>query len=103
MSLASDEAWINPIKAIVAKKNKSGVPRPEGMYDSGHEPSNEEEVRAYQAMEEMRDEEIREAGQSSTNSPPPTSHEKEDSIPPQSIEDQIHDHTTRFDSFWDET
>ena len=26
--LASDEAWIHPIKSIVVKKNKSSVPRP---------------------------------------------------------------------------
>ena len=47
MPLESDENWIHPIKAIVVKKNKSGVPRPEGMYDSGNEPSNKEELRAY--------------------------------------------------------
>ena len=39
--LTSDEAWIHPIKAIVGKKNKSGVPRLKGMYDSGHEPLDE--------------------------------------------------------------
>ena len=36
-----------PIKAIVVKKNKPSVPRPEGIYDSKNEPSNEEELRAY--------------------------------------------------------
>ena len=54
-------------------------------------------------MHEGRNEERREVGQSSTQPPPPTSHEEEDSIPPQSIEDQLHDLTARFDSFWDET
>ena len=57
--LTSDEAWIHPIKAIVVKKNKSGVPRTKEMYDSIHEPSDEEEARAYQAMEKRKDEEIR--------------------------------------------
>ena len=55
--LESDEAWIHPIKAIVVKKNKSGVPRLERMYDSRNEPSDEEELRAYQAMHEGRNEE----------------------------------------------
>ena len=50
--LEGDEAWIHPIKEIVVKKNKPGVPRPEGMYESSNEPLNEEELRAYQAMQE---------------------------------------------------
>ena len=37
------------------KKNKSGVPRPEEVYDFGNEPSNEDELRAYQAMYGGRD------------------------------------------------
>ena len=101
--LESDEAWIHPIKAIVVKKNKLSVPRLEGMYDSGNEPSDEQELRAYQAMHEGRNEEIGESGQSSTQPPPPTSHEKEDFIPSESIKDQLHELTTRFYSFWDET
>ena len=39
------------------KKNKPGIPRPEGEYDSGNEPSNEEELKAYQAMHEGIEEE----------------------------------------------
>ena len=97
--LESDEAWIHPIKAIVVKKNKLSVPRLEGMYDSGNEPSDEEELRAYQAMHEGRNEEIGKLEQSSTQPPPPTSHEKEDFIPSESIKDQLHDLTTRFYSF----
>ena len=54
--LTSDDVWIYPMKAIVVKKNKPGVPKPEEVYDSGNEPSNEEELRAYQAMYEGRDE-----------------------------------------------
>ena len=45
--LESNEAWIHPIKAIVMKKNKPGVPRPEEVYDSENEPSDEEVLRAY--------------------------------------------------------
>ena len=37
------------IKAISVKRDTSGVPRPEGTYDSGNEPSDEEELREYQA------------------------------------------------------
>ena len=46
-----------PIKATVVKKNEPGVPRPKGVYDSDNEPSDEEELRAYQAMHEGRNEE----------------------------------------------
>ena len=40
--LEDNEAWIHLIKAIVVKKNKPGVPRPNKVYDSGNEPSDEE-------------------------------------------------------------
>ena len=36
--LEDNEAWIHLIKAIVVKKNKLGVPRPDEVYDSGNEP-----------------------------------------------------------------
>ena len=49
VALESNEAWIHPIKAIVVKKNKSSVPRPKEVYDSRNEPSDKEELRAYQA------------------------------------------------------
>ena len=62
MPLTSDEVWIHPIKTIVVKKNKSGVPRLEGVYDFENEPSDEEELRACQDMHEGRDEEIGEVG-----------------------------------------
>ena len=45
--LKDNEAWIHPIKAIVVKKDKPGVPRPEKVYDFGNEPLDEEELRAY--------------------------------------------------------
>ena len=53
--LESNKAWIHPIKVIVVKKNKSGVPRPKEVYDSGNEPSDEEELKAYQNMFGVRD------------------------------------------------
>ena len=42
--LEDNEAWIHPIKAIMVKKDKPGVPRPEEVYDSGKEPSDEDEL-----------------------------------------------------------
>ena len=47
--LEDNEAWIHPIKAIMVKRDKPSVPRPKGVYDSGNEPSNEDELREYQA------------------------------------------------------
>ena len=45
--LEDNETWIHPIKAIMVKKDKSGVPRPEEVYDSGNEPFDEDELREY--------------------------------------------------------
>ena len=97
------KTWIHPIKAIVVKKNKSGVPRTKEVYDYGNEPSDEEELRAYQSRFGIREDDQRDAVQSSTQpSPlPPTSHE-EDSSRSQTLKDQVHDLTTRFDAYWDE-
>ena len=72
--LEDNEAWIQAIKAIVVKKNKSGVPCPDKVYDSGHEPSDEDELKAYQTLFGMREDEHRDVGQSSTNPLPPPSH-----------------------------
>ena len=47
--LEDNEAWIHPIKAIMVKQEKSGVPRPDTMYDSGNEPLEEDELQEYQA------------------------------------------------------
>ena len=75
------------------------------MNDSGNKPSDEEELRAYQTMFGMREDDKRDACQSSTQppSPPPTTHEEDDSNPSRPIEDQVQDLTMRFDAFWDET
>ena len=45
--LEDNEARIHLIKAIMVKKDKPGVRRPEEVYDSGNEPSDEDELRAY--------------------------------------------------------
>ena len=45
--LEDNKAWIHPIKATEIKKNKSGVPRLDEVYDSGHELLDEEELKAY--------------------------------------------------------
>ena len=50
MPLEDNEAWIHPIKAIVVRKDKLGVPQSEEVYDSGHEPSDEEELTTYQNL-----------------------------------------------------
>ena len=47
--LEDNEAWIHTIKAIMVRRDKLGVPRPDAMYDSGNEPSDENELREYQA------------------------------------------------------
>ena len=49
MPLEDTEASIHPIKAISVKRDKPGVPRPEGTYDSGNKPSDEDELHEYQA------------------------------------------------------
>ena len=49
MPLDDNEAWLHPIKAILVKRDKPGVPQPEGTYDSGHAPSEEDKLHDYQA------------------------------------------------------
>ena len=65
------EAWIHPIKAIMVKKDKPGVPRPEEVHDSGNEPSYADELREYQSRFRIPAGAQGEAGQSSTQPPPP--------------------------------
>ena len=45
--LDDTETWLHPIKAISVKRDIPGVPRLEGAYDSGHEPSDEDELHEY--------------------------------------------------------
>ena len=47
--LEDNEVWIHSIKAIMVKKDKLGVPRPDEVYDLGNEPSDEDDLRAYQS------------------------------------------------------
>ena len=61
--LEDNEAWNHPIKAIVVKKDKPGVLRSEVVYDPSHEPSDEEEMIAYQTLFRMCEETPGEAGQ----------------------------------------
>ena len=42
--LEDNKVWIHSIKAIMVQRDKPGVPRPETMYDSGNEPSDEDEL-----------------------------------------------------------
>ena len=68
VSLENNEGWIHPIKAIVVKKDKSGFPRSNAIYDSGHEPLDEEELKAYQTLFGMHEETPGEASHPSTYS-----------------------------------
>ena len=47
--LEDNEAWIHPIKAIMVRKDKPGLPRPKEVYDLGNEPYDEDELIAYQS------------------------------------------------------
>ena len=102
--LEDNEALIHPIKVIMVKKDKLGAPRPEEVYDSGNEPSDEDELRAYRSRFGISVGTRGEAGQSSTQPPPPQPSPDEDSVNPSTtLEDQVQDLTSRFDAYWDET
>ena len=55
----------------MVKCDKPGVPRPEAMYDSGNEPSDEDELREYQAWFSLLVDPQGDAGQASSYPPPP--------------------------------
>ena len=93
--LDDNEAWLHPIKAISVKRDTPGVPRPEGVYDSGHEPSDEDELHDYQARYGSLGDPQGDIGQSSSHPAPP-------SLSPDP-EDPVLSLTERFDAFWDET
>ena len=103
--LEDNEAWIHPIKAIIVKKDKSSVPRSDVVYDSGHEPLDEEELTTYQTLFGMREETPGEADPPSTSHPPPPPPPTEPDVtsPSPTLEDQVQDLTSRFDELWDET
>ena len=98
--LEDNEAWIHPNKAIMVKRDKPGVPRPEGMYDSGNEPLDEDELHKYQAHFGLPGDPQGYAGQSSTHppSPQPTS-AAAPSSPSLNLKDSVLALTDRFDAF----
>ena len=102
--LDDNEAWLHPIKAISVKRDKPGVPRSKGTYDSGHEPSDEEELQDYQARFGLLDDPQGDIRQSSSHPPPPQpTSAATPSSPPPDLEDPVLALTDRFDAFWDET
>ena len=104
MPLDDNEAWLHPIKAISVKRDKSGIPQTEGTYDSGHKPSDDEELHDYQARFGLLGDPYSDMGQSSTHSPPPQpTSEATPCSPTPDLEDPVLALTDRFDSFWDET
>ena len=94
-----------PIKVIVVKKDKSGVPRSKAVYDSGHEPLDEEELTVYQTLFGMPEETLGKASQPFTTHPypPPPPVMPDVPSPSPALEDQVQDITSRFDALWDET
>ena len=103
--LEDNEAWIHPIKSMIVTKDKSGVPQSEAVYDSGHEPSDEEELTTYQTLFGMHEDTPGKASQQSTTPPPPPPPPMEPVVPSPSptLEDKVQDFTSKFDVFWDET
>ena len=106
MPLDDNEAWLHPIKTISVKRDTPGVPRPEGVYDYGHEPSDEDEIHEYQARYGFPGDPQRDIGQSSSHPPPPPSQQPTEAPPASPSpdpEDPVLSLTERFDAFWDET
>ena len=111
--LDDNEAWLHPIKAISVKRDTPGVPQPEGVYDSGHEPSDKDELPDYRARFGFLGDTQDDLGQSSSHPPPPQSHppppppqQPQATAPPSpspDLEDPVLSLTERFDAFWDET
>ena len=106
MPLDDNEAWLHPIKAIYVKRDKPGVPRPEGIYNSGHKPSDEDELPDYRARFGFLGDPQGDIGQSSSHPPPPPPHQPPQaapSSPPPNLEDPVLSLTERFDALWGET
>ena len=113
--LDDNEAWLHPIKAISVKRDTPGVPQPEGVYYSGHEPSDEDKVPDYRAHFGFLGDTQDDIGQSSSHPPPPPPSSHPPPPPPQQpqaaappspspdLEDPVLSLTERFDAFWDET
>ena len=88
--LEDNEAWIHPIKAMMVKKVKPGVLRLKEVYDSGNEPFDEDDLKAYQSKFGISVSAQGEARQSSTQPPPPHPSQEEDPVSPSTtLEDQV--------------
>ena len=97
--LEDNKAWIHPIKAIMVKKDKLGVPRPEEVYKSGNETFDEDDLRAYKSRFGIPVGAQGEVRQSSTQPPPPQPSQEEDPVSPSTtLEDQVQDLIARFDA-----
>ena len=81
--LDDNEAWLHPINAISVKRDTPGVPQPEGVYNSGHEPSDEDELPDYLARFGFLGDTQDDLGQSSSHPPPPPSSSHPPPPPPQ--------------------
>ena len=104
MPLEDNEVWIHPIKVIMVKRDKPGVPQPEAVYDSGNEPSDEDELQEYQARFGLPVDPQGDVGQSSPHPPPPQPTLEEALFSPNpDLEDSVLALTDSFDAFWDET
>ena len=104
--LDDNEAWLHPIKAISVKRDKPGAPRPEGAYDSGHEPLDEDEFHDNQAHFGPLDDSQGDIGQSSSHPPLPPPQQPSEATPSSltpDLEDPVLSLTERFDALWDET
>ena len=109
MPLDDNETWLHPITAISVKRDKSGVPRPEGIYDSSHEPSDKDEIHDYRARFGFLGDPQGDIGQSSSHPPlpPPPPPQQPPQVAPSSPspdpEDPVLSLTERFDALWEET
>ena len=104
--LDDNEVWLHPIKAISVKRDTPGVPPPEGVYDSGHEPSDKDELPDYQARFGFQGDTQDDIAQSSSHPPPPPPQQLQAAAPPchsPDLEDPVLSLTERFDAFSDET
>ena len=94
------------IEAISVKREKPGVPRSERAYDSGHEPSDEDELHDYQARFGSLGDPQGDIGQSSSHPPPPPPPQPTEaahSSPTPDFEDLVLSLTERFNALWDKT
>ena len=84
----------------MVKRDKPSVPRPKGVYDSGNEPSDKDELREYQARFDLPVDPKGNAGPSTTHPPPPQPTSGEAlSSPTPDLEDPVLAITDRFDAF----